>query len=72
MTRATIAMSIAIKMNTPIIPTIMKWLSFPWLKSLSLFLLLCTPKNAAATLLTVLINDEFLSSILDVTNKVVG
>ena len=52
--------STAMKMNTPMTPVIIKWLNFPWLKSLSLFLLLCTPKNAAATLLIVSVNDEFL------------
>jgi hypothetical protein len=62
-TKVTIAMSTAIKMITPMTPTIIKWLNLPWLKSLSLFLLLCTPKNAAATLLTVLRNDEFLLGI---------
>ena len=62
-------MSTVIKILTPIMPTIMKWLNFPWLKSLSLFLLLCTPKNAAATLLKVFMSGEFLLSIFDVTNK---
>jgi hypothetical protein len=47
----------------------MKWLNLPSLKSLSLFLLLCTPKNAAATLLTVLMNDEFLLRIFYITDK---
>lgn len=54
------AINTPIKTITPRMPTIMKWLNFPWLKSLARFLLLCTPKKAAATLLMVLMSDEFL------------
>ncbi|WP_353538893.1 hypothetical protein [Colwellia sp. KU-HH00111] len=42
----------------------MKWLNLPWLKSFSLFLLLCTPKNAAKVLFNVRLNEGELSVIL--------